>query len=209
MKSQDRIKNTGEVFTPPFLVEEILDKLPEENWNRYKTFVDPACGDGAFLKGVKKRLLLKKIPESHIVFNQIYGVELMADNAMDAIFHVLTTRNGPILKYSVERFDDHMKPLPAFNELEDKGKLWVSLYRIGNTRIFIRRATEKNIRLDKRFLGVTKDNILEEMQNGVTWFNFKINDNPWLTFPNIVSFDSLSYDFTFGRAEDFILRKFA
>jgi N-6 DNA Methylase len=207
MKSVDRIKNTGEVFTPSFLVNEILDKLPDDNWTRFKTFLDPACGDGAFLRELKKKLLLKKISETWIIFNQIYGVELMADNAMDSIFHMLTVRNGMERKYKVERFDKTLKPLPAFAELEDKEVMCASVYRFDGNSLIIRKATKNNIRLDPKFLGISKENIKTEIESGVTWFNFKINDNPWLTFPNIVSVDSLKYKFTFGRSEDFILSK--
>ena len=44
-----RKKETAEVFTPLPLVDEILDKLPEDNWQEEKTFCDPAAGNGNFL----------------------------------------------------------------------------------------------------------------------------------------------------------------
>jgi len=75
-----RVKATGEVFTPTELVQEILDKLPQEIFNNpTKTFCDPSCGDGQFLSEV----LIRKV-ENGIDFetalSTIYGVELMQDN---------------------------------------------------------------------------------------------------------------------------------
>lgn len=75
-----RIKQTGEIFTPTPLVQEILDKLPEEVWtDPTKTFLDPSAGDGQFLVQV----LLYKLSYNHTVkqaLSTIYGVELMEDN---------------------------------------------------------------------------------------------------------------------------------
>ena len=75
-----RVKATGEVFTPTPLVQEILDKLPKEQFtDPAKTFLDPSCGDGQFLGEV----LIRKM-ENGSTFEQalstIYGVDLMEDN---------------------------------------------------------------------------------------------------------------------------------
>lgn len=75
-----RIKSTGEIFTPTDLVQEILDQLPQEQFqDPDKTFLDPSCGDGQFLGEV----LIRKI-ENGIDFetalSTIYGVDLMQDN---------------------------------------------------------------------------------------------------------------------------------
>jgi hypothetical protein len=39
-----RKRQTAEIFTPKELVQEILDKLPEDSWEEDKTFCDPAAG---------------------------------------------------------------------------------------------------------------------------------------------------------------------
>lgn len=79
-RNKVRIKATGEVFTPTPLVQEILDKLPQELFaNPTKTCLDPTCGDGQFLGEV----LIRKI-ENGVDFEQalstIYGVDIMQDN---------------------------------------------------------------------------------------------------------------------------------
>jgi len=79
-KSKDRIKTTGEIFTPTVLVLELLEQLPKSMWEDGKTFLDPTCGNGQFLAAVaivKRELGHKKILET------IYGVDLMEDNVAE------------------------------------------------------------------------------------------------------------------------------
>ena len=79
-----RIKETAEVFTPTPLVQEMLDKLEEENPTLFsdptKTFLDNSCGDCQFLSEV----VIRKMERSGCTLEQalstIYGVELMEDN---------------------------------------------------------------------------------------------------------------------------------
>jgi len=78
-KRDERKKQTAEIFTPIELVQEILDKLPEEVWQEDKTFCDPAAGNGNFLVEVYKY----KVEKGHDptkALETIYGVELMKDN---------------------------------------------------------------------------------------------------------------------------------
>ena len=79
-RDKSRTKETGEVFTPTPLVQEMLDKLPEEVFtDPTKTFLDPSCGDGQFLAEVLIRKLENNIPYDQALYT-IYGVDLMADN---------------------------------------------------------------------------------------------------------------------------------
>jgi len=75
-----RIKATGEIFTPTSLVQQILERLPQELFtNTTKTFLDPSCGDGQFLGEV----LLCKLENGidlETALSTIYGVDIMADN---------------------------------------------------------------------------------------------------------------------------------
>jgi hypothetical protein len=79
-REASRVKDTGEVFTPTPLVQEILDQLPAELFTDHvKTFLDPSCGDGQFLGEV----VIRKM-ENGSTFEQAlsttYGVDLMPDN---------------------------------------------------------------------------------------------------------------------------------
>ncbi len=77
--------SSDEVFTPPQLVNSILDLLPEKLWSDKKaTFLDPGCKSGVFLREIAKRLdkgLEKQIPDrqkrlDHIFKNQLFGLAI-------------------------------------------------------------------------------------------------------------------------------------
>ena len=89
-KSQTRIKQTGEIFTPLDLVDEMLERLPLEMFtDPKKRFVDPACGDGNFLV----RVIAYKIyygSTAEEALDTTCGVELMEDNAVRCRDRVLT-----------------------------------------------------------------------------------------------------------------------
>lgn len=77
--------SSDEVFTPPQLVNRILDLLPAELWSSKKaTFLDPGCKSGVFLREIAKRLdkgLEKQIPDlqkrlNHIFKQQLYGLAI-------------------------------------------------------------------------------------------------------------------------------------
>jgi len=91
-RTQQRIKATGEVFTPTELVQEMLDQLPLEVFtDPTKTFLDNSCGDGQFLGEV----LIRKM-ENGSTFEQalstIYGVDLMPDNVAECRKRLLCGR---------------------------------------------------------------------------------------------------------------------
>ena len=79
-----RIKQTAEVFTPPFLVIEMLDKLEKENPELFsdptKTFIDNSCGDGEFLGEIVIRKMERSGCSLEEALSTTYGVDLMEDN---------------------------------------------------------------------------------------------------------------------------------
>lgn len=77
--------SNDEVFTPPELVNQMLDMLPSELWeNKDATFLDPVTKSGVFLREIAKRLnagLAKQIPDpqtriNHIFKHQLYGIAI-------------------------------------------------------------------------------------------------------------------------------------
>jgi site-specific DNA-methyltransferase (adenine-specific) len=77
--------SNDEVFTPPNIVNQILDLLPIELWsNKEAKFLDPVSKSGVFLREITKRLLNgleNEIPDlqerlDHIFKNQIYGMAI-------------------------------------------------------------------------------------------------------------------------------------
>jgi len=77
-------KTLWQVFTPEWIVEEILNSVNFKNTNMLnKKIIDPACGDGAFLKVIVKRIIDFCINEwftsnriKEILENSIYGIEI-------------------------------------------------------------------------------------------------------------------------------------
>ena len=101
--------SSDEVFTPPELVNRMLDLLPPELWaDRKATFLDPGCKSGVFLREIAKRLdtgLEPQIPDrqkrmNHIFKNQLYGLAITELTALLSRRSVYCskTANG---KYSV------------------------------------------------------------------------------------------------------------
>lgn len=93
VKSRERVKAYGEVFTPVRMVHQMLDLVePDLETGPHfvdKTFLEPAAGDGNFLTAILKRKLaaIQKryapaaLPaESLFALASIYGIELLADN---------------------------------------------------------------------------------------------------------------------------------
>lgn len=82
-RQSDRVKATGEIFTPTELVIEILQRLLNDDPNVFdpgRTVLDPACGDGQFLVPVKWLKVLHYCMTEKDALDDIYGVDIMRDN---------------------------------------------------------------------------------------------------------------------------------
>lgn len=106
--------SNDEVFTPPEIVNQMLDMLPQELFsNPDTTFLDPACKTGVFLREIAKRLIVGLEPQfpdlqdrlDHIFHNQLYGIAITELTS-------LLSRRGlycskfPNTEFSVSLFDD-------------------------------------------------------------------------------------------------------
>jgi hypothetical protein len=91
IRSKKRVADHGEVFTPPWLVEAMLDLVKEESDRIDSRFLEPACGSGNFLVKVLQRKLaaveskfgkseFEKRHYALLALMCIYGIELLADN---------------------------------------------------------------------------------------------------------------------------------
>ena len=79
-RSDERIKETQEVFPPPELVESMIDDIDIDLLKDSSSkFIDNSAGCGNFLFGLKQRLCLYH-SEKHVLNNMLYGVEIMPDN---------------------------------------------------------------------------------------------------------------------------------
>lgn len=106
--------SNDEVFTPPDVVNRMLDMLPQELFrNPDTTFLDPACKTGVFLREIAKRLIVglePQIPDlqervDHIFQKQLYGIAITELTSLLSRRGVYCSKY-PNSEFSVSRFDD-------------------------------------------------------------------------------------------------------
>ena len=100
VRSRLRVAAHGEVFTPAWMVEAMLDLVKEETERIDARFLEPACGSGNFIVQILKR----KLNAVEVKFGRsdferqhyallglmcIYGIELLADNIAECRANVL------------------------------------------------------------------------------------------------------------------------
>lgn len=83
IKSKERAKELGEVYTPDNLVSDMINQIEPKFWSVKKTFFEPSCGNGNFLV----KLLELKIDKTNDILGSlksIYGIDIMNDNIIEA-----------------------------------------------------------------------------------------------------------------------------
>lgn len=100
VKSKQRVADHGEVFTPEWMVEAMLDLVKDETERIDSRFLEPACGSGNFIV----RILQRKLAAVELKYGKsdferrhyallalmcIYGIELLADNIAECHGNVL------------------------------------------------------------------------------------------------------------------------
>ena len=79
-RSDQRIANTAEVFTPPALCDKMMLGIPESVLkDPTSTFLDNSAGNGNFIVQLKK-VLMRYHSREHVLNNMLYAVEFMEDN---------------------------------------------------------------------------------------------------------------------------------
>lgn len=91
IRSKKRVADHGEVFTPKWMVDSMLDLVKGETERIDARFLEPACGSGNFLVPVlQRKLTAVELKFGKSDFNKrqygllslmcCYGIELLADN---------------------------------------------------------------------------------------------------------------------------------
>src|SRR5580765_7148954 len=101
IRSKKRVADHGEVFTPRWLIESMLDLVKGETERIDSRFLEPACGSGNFLVPIVKRKLaavelkygkaadFEKHHYALLALMCIYGIELLADNIAECRANML------------------------------------------------------------------------------------------------------------------------
>lgn len=101
VNSRQRVIDHGEVFTPPWMVDAMLDLVGGESKRIESRFLEPACGSGNFLAPVlQRKLAIVQTKFGRSEFNKkhnalisvmcTYGIELLEDNVLECRTRLLT-----------------------------------------------------------------------------------------------------------------------
>lgn len=113
-KSRQRVADHGEVFTPAWMVEAMLDLVKDETERLDSRFLEPACGSGNFLVRVLQRKLVavelkfgkSEFEKRHYALLALmctYGIELLPDNIAECRANLLEVIAGYL---DLEEVDD-------------------------------------------------------------------------------------------------------
>ncbi|OQX02300.1 MAG: restriction endonuclease subunit M [Thiothrix lacustris] len=100
VKSKQRVADHGEVFTPEWMVDAMLDLVKGETERIDSRFLEPACGDGNFLVRIlQRKLAVVELKYGKSDFERqhyallglmcLYGIELLTDNIAECQANVL------------------------------------------------------------------------------------------------------------------------
>jgi hypothetical protein len=100
VKSKQRVADHGEVFTPAWMVESMLDLVKGETARIDSRFLEPACGNGNFLVQILRRKLaavelkygtsdFERRHYALLALMCIYGIELLPDNITECRANLL------------------------------------------------------------------------------------------------------------------------
>jgi hypothetical protein len=100
VKSKQRVADHGEVFTPEWMVEAMLDLVKDQTETIDSRFLEPACGSGNFLvKILQRKLAAVELKYGKSEFERrhyallglmcLYGIELLPDNIAECRANLL------------------------------------------------------------------------------------------------------------------------
>jgi hypothetical protein len=100
VKSKKRVADHGEVFTPAWMVEAMIDLVKDEAERIDSRFLEPACGDGNFLVQILRRKLaavelkygksdFERRHYALLALMCLYGIELLTDNIAECRANLL------------------------------------------------------------------------------------------------------------------------
>lgn len=162
--------SNDEVFTPPSVVNKMLDMLPSELWsNPEAKFLDPMCKTGVFLREIAKRLmkgLEEEIPDiqeraNHIFTKQLFGIAITELTALMSRRSVYCSKNATSKHSLCSSFEDEQ----------------------GNIRYEKTKHSWQNGRC--KYCGASQDVYDREEELETYAYKFIHTDNPQNLFPNM------------------------
>jgi hypothetical protein len=94
IKTKQRVSDHGEVFTPAWMVDTMLDLVKEESERIDSRFLEPACGSGNFIVHIlRRKFTVVELKYGKSEFDRrhyallalmcVYGIELLPDNVAE------------------------------------------------------------------------------------------------------------------------------
>ena len=129
VKFKQRVADHGEVFTPAWMVEAMLDQVKDETERIDSRFLEPACGSGNFIVQIlKRKLAVVELKFGKSDFERqhyallglmcIYGIELLGDNIAEW---------GYLGKGKFQRRDFRFDVLTGSSKYSEEGSLFADL----------------------------------------------------------------------------------
>lgn len=122
IKSSDRVKDIGEVFTPRRIVNLMLDQpeIQEKINDLSATFFEPSAGEGAFLTEILSRKMKVAEGQSNslneyennilLALSTLYGIELMEDNVEMLVMNMASTFDRNYIDVVNRVYEQEPKP---------------------------------------------------------------------------------------------------
>ena len=145
IKSKKRVADHGEVFTPDWMVEKMLDLVKGETERIDARFLEPACGSGNFLVPILQRKLaavelkfgksdFEKRHYALLALMCCYGIELLDDNINECRANML------------EVFSDYLN-LEETDDLYNAASIVLSLNLINGDAMTMKDSAGKPIKV--------------------------------------------------------------
>ena len=164
IKGKDRVKELGEVFTPDWVVKDMmnLDGIHQMSYCLKSTFLEPSCGTGNFLV----EILARKLAVAYILSNDkslfdinliiavstIYGVDIMLDNVHESKARMLSMCEGVYQEFfNADIRTDNPDLYKSIKYIIDRNIIFGNMltYEMAGYKQFKRKPKSGNISLDE------------------------------------------------------------
>ena len=89
MRSKERLATYGEIWTPPHIITQMHNLVPDWVWADPEViYLEPSCGNGRFLLDAGQRCLKAGLKPRQVA-SKLIGIDLLKDNIQEAQFKLI------------------------------------------------------------------------------------------------------------------------
>jgi len=169
IKSRERVRNQGEVFTPANIVFDMIATIPDSKWADPSFVVlEPTCGNGNFLEGIIYKKLSCQVPLVQAL-NTTFGTDICEENIDEARHRLLYI----ILSYGITAQDKRLTTCIIHHNTFQVNDFLKTTQAIQDKPFFINKTKKEaisiansrlkgvKIDIDFDFIGLLGDNSIE------------------------------------------------